>query len=309
MICGLISGVSGFLGRHLSQELSRRLWKVVGIDQQTNDLLMEFHQIDVHDRSTLYQILIQTRPDVIFHLAGVLKSERPEQFYTAHVLGTVSLFEVLVKTGLRPLVVIASSSAVYGAGRGARPITENFQPRPVTHYAVSKLAQELVAMRCHRAFGLPVICVRMFNLLGPGLSPLMACSDFARQIASAEHRGQPALLSTGNLTARRDFVDVRDAVRAYALLAEKGRAGQVYNVASGKAISIQECLDALRARARVPVESAPDPSRLQQNDVPVQVGSAERLRRQTGWQVEIPVEQSLADLLEDWRQKVNLEQR
>ncbi|GAB4503729.1 MAG: hypothetical protein Fur0043_07210 [Anaerolineales bacterium] len=236
-----------------------------------------------------------------------MKSDDLGSYYRTHVFGTIALLEALLKTGLRPRVVIFSSSAVYGSGRGRRPITEAFRPRPITHYAVSKLAQEFAAFRYHTAFGLPVLCVRTFNLLGPGLSPVMACSDFARQIAQAEKRGRPATISTGNLDARRDFVDVRDAVRAYALLAEKGRPGQVYNVASGRAVSIRECLDLLREQTRVPIETVVDPARVQQNDIPVQVGSAERLRRLTGWKPEISVEQSLVDLLEDWRQKVKTE--
>ncbi len=304
----LVIGISGFVGRHLAGRLAEEGRQVVGFDQQPLDDF-DVRIGDLLDTTQIEQALLEVKPDVIFHLAGVLKSQAPEQFYTAHVLGTASLFEAIVKTGQRPRVCVASSSAVYGAGRGARPISENFQPRPVTHYAVSKLAQEWVAMRYHWAFGLPVICVRMFNLLGPGLSPQMACSDFARQIALAEQKGQPATLSTGSLSARRDFVDVRDAARAYCLLAERGRPGQVYNLASGRATLLQDCVDFLRGQARFPIAWRLDPARVQRDDVPVQVGSSARLYRQTGWKAEIPLEQSLTDLLNDWRRKVQMELR
>ncbi|MEZ0394853.1 MAG: NAD-dependent epimerase/dehydratase family protein [Anaerolineales bacterium] len=303
----LVVGISGFVGRHLAGYLLGQEWRVVGFDQQP---LAGFgvRLGDLLDQAKVERLLHETRPDFIFHLAGVLKSDSPEHFYTVHVLGTLALLEAVMEAGLRPVIVVAGSSAVYGAGTAQRPITEKHNPQPLTHYAVSKLAQEALALRYWRAFGLPVICVRMFNLLGPGLSPAMACSDFARQIAQAEQAGKPATISTGNLDSRRDFVDVRDAARAYALLAEKGQPGQIYNVASGRAVSIRKCLDFLCAQARVPVEAALDPARVQPNDVPVQVGSADRLRRRTGWKAEVPLEQSLADLLDDWRQKINREQ-
>lgn len=309
MRTAFVTGFSGFVGRHLLNALRTSGWQLVGLDLRGEMAGTGFYSCDLHDSRSVQHALQETCPDAIFHLAGILKSERPEQFYTSHVLGTVALLEAVIETGLRPIILVASSSAVYGRGAGRKPITENFKSRPLTHYAVSKLAQEMVALRYWRAFGLPVILVRTFNLLGPGLSPQMACSDFARQIARAEMVGKPATISTGNLDAHRDFVDVRDAVRAYALLAEKGRPGQVYNVASGRAVSIRECLEFLRAQARVRIETVLDPARVQQNDIPFQVGSAERLKRRTGWKPDISVEQSLADLLEDWRQKVEMEQR
>ncbi|MFZ5910076.1 MAG: NAD-dependent epimerase/dehydratase family protein [Chloroflexota bacterium] len=299
----LVVGISGFVGSHLARYLVDNGWSVLGFDQQpltgfdvqTGDLL---------DRTIVEQVILEARPEFIFLLAGVLKADYPGQFYTAHVLGTVTLLDAVLKSDLRPTVIVASSSAVYGAGLGKKAITENFRPRPVTHYAVSKLAQEMVALRYWTAFRLPVIRVRTFNLLGPGLSPVMACSDFARQIAQAEKQGRASTISTGDLSARRDFVDVRDAARAYALLAEKGRAGQVYNVASGRPVVIRGCLDFLREQARVPVEVVMDPARVQKNDVPIQIGSAKQLYDVTGWEIKISVEQSLLDMLEDWRRKV-----
>ena len=299
----LVVGISGFVGRHLARCLTDGGWDVSGFDQQPLPGF-DVQTGDLSNRTIVEQTLLEARPDFIFHLAGVLKSERPEQFYTAHVLGTVTLLEAVVKSGSRAVMCVASSSAVYGAGVGKKPITENFKPRPVTHYAVSKLAQEMVALRYWMTLGLPIILVRTFNLLGPGLSPVMACSDFARQIAQAEKQGRPAVISTGDLSARRDFVDVRDAVRAYMLLAGQGRAGQVYNVASGRAIAIRECLDFLRGQAKVPIEAVVDAARVQKNDVPLQIGSARRLHEVTGWQAEISVEQSLRDMLDDWRRKV-----
>jgi GDP-4-dehydro-6-deoxy-D-mannose reductase len=302
----LIIGASGFVGRHLAQYLSSTGRKVYGFDRFSLAQPYDVIQGDLFDRQLLTHTLDEVQPKVIYHLAGILKSDQLDEFYRVHVLGTVALCEAVLEVGIKPLLVFASSSAIYGPGLGARPITEGFKPRPVTHYAVSKLAQELVAFRYYRAYALPAIGIRMFNLIGPGLSVDMACSTFARQIALAEHSGTDSIV-TGNLDARRDFVDVRDAVRAYQMVATQGQLGQVYNVCSGRAVSINECLDTLLQLTPRSLQIVHDQSRQQRNDVAVQVGSAERIRKQNGWQPQIPLQTSLADLLNDWRQKVKLE--
>jgi GDP-4-dehydro-6-deoxy-D-mannose reductase len=302
-----VTGLSGFVGNHLTNHLSEKGWKVTGYDQRRLHTECDFYAGDLSDTLALGKALEVSAPAVIFHLAGILKSESHEDFYNVHVLGTISLLDTVVAKGLSPTVIIASSSAVYGPGIGRKPITEGFELRPQTHYALSKAAQEMAALRYYHAYGLPVICTRTFNLLGPGLSPQMACSSFAQQIALAEKIGHPAVISTGDLRAKRDFVDVRDAVRAYAMLAEQGKPGDVYNVCSGEAVSIRDCLDILLKQARVPVEVVLDPAKVQKNDVPIQVGSTKKLKQRTGWEPKISVEQSLIDLLNDWRQRIEME--
>jgi GDP-4-dehydro-6-deoxy-D-mannose reductase len=302
----LIIGASGFVGRHLAKHLALTGQTVYGFDRFSSDHVQGKIQGDLFDQKLLAHTLAEIQPQVIYHLAGILKSNQPDEFYRVHVSGTVALCEAIIEVGIRPLLVFASSSAVYGPGLGAKPITEGFKPRPVTHYAVSKLAQEMVAFRYQRVYNLPVIGLRMFNLIGPGLSADMACSAFARQIALAEKNGGDSI-ATGDLSARRDFVDVRDAVRAFQMIAVHGQSGQVYNVCSGWAISIRECLDILLRLTPRPLQVVHDQARQQDNDVPVQMGSAERIRRQSGWQTQIPMQASLSDLLDDWRQKVKSE--
>jgi GDP-4-dehydro-6-deoxy-D-mannose reductase len=305
-----VTGASGFVGSYLMDHLLLSGWDVAGHDQRAPSRSnIAFYEGDILRGDGLVRALRDFQPEAIFHLAGLLKSEKPVTFYNVHVLGTVTLFESIAETGLHPRVVVASSSAVYGAGFGKRPITESFRPRPATHYAVSKLAQEMVAMRYFRSIGLPVMCVRTFNLLGPGLSPDMAPSAFARQIARAERIGKPATISTGDLSAQRDYVDVRDAVRAYSLIAERGSPGAIYNVCSGRAISIRAGLRILLDQAEVPIEAVLDPARVQKNDIPIQIGSAKKLHESTGWKAKISVMQSLIDLLNDWREKVKSERR
>jgi len=303
----LITGAAGFVGRYLADYLVGGGHTVFGTDQSTrppHPALKDFFPSSLSDASTLRNIIAETRPDVIFHLASILKAEQSETFYTVNVLGTVTLFEAILAMGVKPKVVVTSSSAVYGAALGARPISEGFRTRPVTHYAVSKVAQEIIALGYYKVDDIPVTIIRTFNLLGPGLSPGLACSAFSRQIALAEAGRGPRKVLTGDLRAQRDFVDVRDAVRAYVLVAFHGLAGSIYNVCSRKPVSIQDCLNILLELSNVPVDAARDPALVQENDVPVQVGSAARLRRLTGWMPEIELTQSLVDLLDDWRVKV-----
>jgi nucleoside-diphosphate-sugar epimerase len=305
----LVTGIAGFVGSHLRSHLLSKQVSVFGFDAGVLVENKRYFKGEITDRNDLTDALRRSQPDIIFHLAGILKSQEPVTFYNVHVLGTMALFESIVNSGLRPRVVVASSSAVYGKGAGKRPIAETFTPRPLTHYAASKLAQEQIALRYFHAYQLHVNIVRTFNLLGPGLSPDMAPSAFARQIAQVEPDGKPAKILTGNLSARRDYVDVRDAVRAYSLIAEHGKAGQIYNVCSERAVSVRECLQILLDQARVPIEAVLDPARVQKNDVPIQIGSAKKLRESTGWKAEISVRQSLIDLLNDWREKVKSERR
>jgi GDP-4-dehydro-6-deoxy-D-mannose reductase len=307
MISALITGISGFIGCSLHRYLLSRQIRVYGYDVYPAGHAGVF-QGNISDRGSLLSALRQSKPNIVFHLAGILKSADITRYYNVHVAGTAVLLDAVLEAGLRPHVMIASSSAVYGAAIGKRPITESFTPHPVTHYAASKLAQEIVALRYHASCGLPVTCIRTFNLLGPGLSPDMAPSAFAKQIAQAELKHKPNTIYTGDLSARRDYVDVRDAVRAYYLIARHGRPGQIYNVCSERAISVEECLRILMGRAKVQVEVAYDPLLEQKHDVPIQVGSAKKIRRELGWRAKTPIRQSLSDLLQDWRDKLQQEQ-
>lgn len=299
----LITGISGFVGTHLASRLLEKGWQVAGYDLHPPSVKCDFYSGDLSDKAALKNVLEKSKPDLVFHLAGILKSDIYEELYKVHVFGTISLLDAIVNSGLSPTVVIASSSAVYGSG-GRKPITERTELKPQTHYALSKAAQEMVAMRYFQVHGLNTICVRTFNLLGPGLSVEMACSAFAKQIALAEKPGKPSIISTGSLDAKRDFVDVRDAVRAYELIARKGKTGEVYNVCSGSAVSIGECLSILLKQAEVPIETVLDPAKVQRNDVPIQIGSAKKLRDAAKWSPRIGLKKSLEDLLNDWRERV-----
>lgn len=303
-LTGLIIGSSGFVGKHLTHHLLSAGWEIHGFDRvRLPNSPIDTIQGDLLDRKLLVRQFVEKRPQVVFHLAGVLKSDQPELLYRVHILGTESVFDAIVEAGIKPLVIVASSSAIYGAGNGSRPVTETFKPRPVTHYAISKLAQEMVAFRYNQMHGIQVICLRAFNLVGPGQPPDLACSAFARQIALGEVRGDSAI-STGNLGAYRDFVDVRDVARSYALVAMYGRPGRVYNVCSGRAVSIRKCLDMLLKLTNRSFQVVSDPKQRQITDVSIQVGSAKLIQRHCGWRPRISLQKSLTDLLIDWRRVV-----
>ncbi len=300
----LITGISGFVGDHLARHLLDKGWQVSGYDLRPPRVDCDFYSGDLSDLPAIEAAVRKSAPEVVFHLAGILKSDSHEELYKAHVFGTISLLDALVASGQSPLVVVASSSAVYGSGKNGKMITEKSELKPHTHYALSKAAQEMVALRYFHVHGLRVIGVRTFNLLGPGLSAEMACSSFARQIALAEKSGKRSVISTGNLDAKRDFVDVRDAVRAYEMIARKGKSGEIYNVCAERADSIGECLSILLKQAEVRVEAVVDPAKIQRNDVQIQIGSAMKLKDATKWSPRISLKKSLSDLLNDWRKRV-----
>jgi GDP-4-dehydro-6-deoxy-D-mannose reductase len=302
----LITGVSGFVGGHLAHQLFKDGWQVFGFDRRQASADKNIYVGDLTNRHALTKALKECQPDVVFHLAGLIKSPQPEALYKANPLGTVTLFESVMKSPYRPVMIVASSSAVYGSGFGSRPITERFRPRPTTHYAMSKLMQEIAALRYFDAFRLPVIIIRMFNLIGPGQSPDLACSAFARQIALAETNGDNEIV-TGDLKNYRDFVDVRDAVRAFTLLAETGKSGQIYNVCSGRVVLIRKCLDVMLSISPRQFKVRVDGDKIQKNDIPYQIGDMRKLNHLTGWHPQISLKQSLSDLLGYWRQKVKLE--
>jgi GDP-4-dehydro-6-deoxy-D-mannose reductase len=301
----LVTGISGFVGGSLTKSLVSNCWDVFGFDhRETNDGSGNVYIGSMQDQAALAEVITKSQPDVVFHLAGVIKSKSLKDYYNTHILGTLALFEALLETGYKPRVIITSSSAVYGSGLGKRPISEHFALRPITDYGISKLAQEMVARRFFLAYGFPIIIVRTFNLIGPGQSPELACSAFARQIAIDESSPHAKPIKTGNLNTERDFVDVRDAVRAYELLAQKGVPGATYNVCSGRSVSIKACLDLLLTMASKPLTAELDSTRIQKNDVPLQVGSAKLIEQTVGWQPKISLEDSLLDLLNDWRKRI-----
>jgi GDP-4-dehydro-6-deoxy-D-mannose reductase len=246
------------------------------------------------------------RPDWIFHLAAQsfvpTSWTAPTESLTTNVLGQVNIFEAVRKIGLKCRIQLACSSEEYGMVYPDEvPIRETNPLRPLSPYAVSKVAQDMLGYQYWMSWKVDSVRTRGFNHEGPRRGPVFVASDFAKQIADIEKGRRPPVLGVGNLEAKRDFTDVRDIVRGYFLALEKCEPGEVYNLCSGKAWTIQQVLDHLLGLTKAKIEVKVDPARLRPSDVPILLGDNSKFVAATGWKPVIPFEQTLADMLEYWR--------
>jgi GDP-4-dehydro-6-deoxy-D-mannose reductase len=304
----LVTGAAGFVGGHLLELLSRHETNVVGWRRPQGRPPHPFSgvrwmEVDVLDRAGVAAALAEVKPAAIYHLAGSAHVAQSWQYiretYEGNLLATNYLFEGLRLHRLAPRVLVTGSAHVYAPQ--PRPLLEDDQLKPVSPYATSKLATEMLAMRAWTDDELPTILTRAFNHVGPGQDPSYVAPSIARQVALIEHGKLEPSLSMGNLESRRDFSDVRDTVRAYRILMASGRPGVPYNVSSGRAVAMGELVGAFVSRARCAVRVVQDQARFRPNDVPLLVGSHDRITAETGWKPEIPLEQTIDDLLAYWR--------
>ncbi len=298
----LVTGGLGFVGRHLTAYLHAEGDDVVTLDHHGE------HPVDITDGPAVAAAIAAATPDAVYHLAGWADVgaswSDPLAVFRANAEGTLHVLRACEAAGVHRVLAVASAD-VYGIVTEAElPLTERSPLRPTSPYAASKVAAEALAHQAFLGHGLGVIRVRPFNHLGPGQSEHFVAPALAARIARCE-RDDRDEIPVGNLSARRDVTDVRDVVRAYRLLVERGAPGEVYNVCSGTDIEIQELADRLVALARRPIGLAPDPSLLRPVDLPVLRGDATKLRSATGWSPRIPIDQTLADLLDDMRHRLD----
>jgi GDP-4-dehydro-6-deoxy-D-mannose reductase len=301
----LVTGAAGFAGRHLLERLGSGetiAWtRAEPAPGGVPGALWQY--VDLRDRTRVRDAIADIKPTHVYHLAGsthVGQSWRQTaDTLAANVLTTHHLFDALQRAGAPCRVLLSGSATVYAPSE--EPLTEGHALAPTSPYAVSKLAQERLGARALAEDGLEIILTRPFNHTGPRQRPDFAAPGMARQIALIERGAIPPVIRVGNLDAKRDLTDVRDTVRAYTLLMDHGTPRTVYNVASGVARPIRAVLEGLIARSGLPVHVEVDPSLLRPNDVPVFVGSAERLRAATGWVPEVSFDRMLDDLLAYWR--------
>jgi GDP-4-dehydro-6-deoxy-D-mannose reductase len=312
----LITGITGFVGSHLAEYLlSHTDWQVTGAVYGPDENIREISSsldllpADLSRLSTTQSMLDQARPNVIFHLAAMAVTGRswgdPASTVCTNAGMQANILHGVAKLELDTRIIVVGSSEEYGAvSEELLPVTEEAPFRPMNPYAVSKVAQDMLGLQYHLSHGLDTIRVRPFNHIGPRQSLGFVTPDFASQVARIEAGLQDPVLRVGNLSAERDFTDVRDVVRAYYLLALKGRSGEAYNVGSGQSHAAREVLDyyVSHSTARIAIEQ--DPDRLRPSDVPRIVCNCEKLRACTGWEPAISFEQSLADVLHDWRTRL-----
>lgn len=306
----LVTGAAGFAGSHLLDLLAGDDQPIVAWSRRgtpgpaTGGERCTWRSVDVTIAAEVDRAIAESRPRLIYHCAGDAQSNRDAArvgtTLEVNVRGTQHVLDATRRHAGDARVIVTGSAMVYKPSPA--PLTEDSAIAPAGGYPFSKLAQETLALRAARHDGLDVIVARAFNHIGPRQSPAFVASSVAQQIARIEAgRVEPRLL-VGNLEARRDLADVRDTVRAYRALADRGVAGTAYNVCRGEAPMIRSLVEGLVARARVPVAIVVDPARLRPVDVPVLVGSHDRITAATGWRPEIPLEQTLDDLLSWWRQ-------
>jgi len=315
----LITGITGFAGSHLADYLLAEhpdveifgTWRWRSRTENIEHLegRIQLVECDLKDATAVRQTLGEIRPERIFHLAAQsfvpASWQAPAETLTNNIISQTNIFEAMRSLDLDARIQIAGSSEEYGLVLPDEvPIKESNPLRPLSPYAVSKVAQDLLAYQYFRSYGLKAVRTRGFNHTGPRRGEVFVTSNFAKQIASIEAGLREPVIRVGNLSAQRDFTDVRDTVRAYWLALEKGKPGEVYNLCSGHAVTIAELLDMLLAHTDTEVEIEVDPDRLRPSDVEILLGDSSKFQGDTGWQPEIPLSRTVEDLLDYWRQRL-----
>ncbi len=315
----LITGITGFAGSHLADYIleNHKDVEIFGIARWRSRMENVEHlkeriklvEGDIRDYVSIRKVIEEIRPELIFHLAAqsfVPTSWRaPQETLTTNIIGETNLFESVRETKIEPVIQIAGSSEEYGLVNGEEiPIKETHSLRPLSPYAVSKIAQDFLGYQYFKSYNMRIVRTRGFNHTGPRRGDVFVCSNFARQVAMMEAGKQEPIIRVGNLNSIRDFTDVRDMVRGYWLAATKGEPGDVYNICSGKGYKMREILDHILSLSKIEVKVEVAPDRLRPSDVPVLIGDSSKFREKTGWSPEIPIEKTLEDLLNYWRERV-----
>jgi len=312
----LITGITGFVGSHLAEYLLEEGVEVYGIarwrskldniEHITNNI--QLINADIRDGHSLERVIGESKPDYVFHLASQsfvqMSWWAPADTMETNAIGTIHLFEAIMKSEIDPKIQVAGTSEEYGmVYPNELPIKETNPLRPLSTYGVSKVAQDKLAYQYHKSYGLKIVVTRAFNHTGPRRGEVFVTSNFAKQIAEIE-KGKEPVICVGNLGARRDFSDVRDVVRAYWLALEKCEFGEVYNICSEETRTIQEVLNLLLSMTNINIEVRQEPSRMRPSDVEILQGDCSKFKKQTGWKPTIPFERTMKDLLNYWRERV-----
>lgn len=311
----LITGITGFAGSFLAEYLiSQDDNCVIGtclssshiksIDHIKKDI--EIHEVDLNDKERVLQVISVEKPDEVYHLAASTSPaesfKNPAATITNNITCQINLLEAIKSQKLSSKILITSSAEVYGAVDEKEVlVTEETPLRPVSPYAVSKIAQDFLAYEYFLAERMNIIRVRPFNHIGPRQAPYFVTAAFAKQIAEIEKEKSEPVLNVGNIDTKRDFTDVRDMIRAYVGLLEKGKMGDVYNIGSGGSHKISEILDILISFSSVKINIQKDEELVRPHDIPDIICDCSKMKKVTGWEPKIPLEKTLKDILEYWR--------
>ena len=307
----LIIGAAGFVGGYLARHLKIAYGMDVAVTKLPHEVL-EIEDATVYDLDILKQeeitsLLFKIRPDYIFHLAAQssvgLSWKKPGLTVDINIKGSINVMDAARELYYKPKVLLIGSGEEYGHIKdGETPITEDNMIRPGNIYAATKVCQNMIGNIYARAYDMDIMMVRAFNHIGPTQAPMFVVADFCRQVAEIEKGLREPVMYVGNLSAKRDFTDVRDVVRAYALLIQKGSAGETYNVGSGHAVSIREILDMIISLSDKEIKVEVDPNKLRPVDVPIIEADTKKLKAATGWEQTISLRQTIEETLNYWRE-------
>lgn len=310
----LIIGGGGFVGRYLAEHLVQDCGWETALTKLPKEKVSvvgcEAHDLDILNRDAVQTLLLQMQPDAIFHLAAqssvAYSWKNPQLTADINIHGCLNVLDAVRDIeGYQPRILLVGSGEEYGAlPQGTDLVSEATPVHPGNPYAITKLTQNLFGALYAKAYGMYIMMVRAFNHVGPGQASQFVVSDFCRQAAEIVAGVQEPVIRVGNLSAARDFTDVRDVVRAYSLLIQQGKSGEVYNVGSGRAIEIRKLLDQIVAQSGAEITVEVDPAKLRPVEVPVIRADISKLQADTGWAPEIPLEQTIAETMAYWNAKI-----
>lgn len=309
----LIIGAAGFVGGYLAKHLRAEYNMEIAATKLPHERLdiegAEVYDLNILDKEEIVALLFKVRPDYIFHLAAQssvgLSWKNPGLTVDINIKGSINVMDAVRELYYKPKVLLIGSGEEYGHIKsGETPITEDNMIRPGNIYAATKVCQNMIGNIYAKAYDMDMMMVRAFNHIGPTQAPMFVVADFCKQVAEIEKGLRPPVMYVGNLSAQRDFTDVRDVVRAYALLIQKGKAGETYNVGSGHAVSIQEILDMIISLSDKEIKIEVDPNKLRPVDVPIIEADTAKLRQTTGWEQTISLKQTIEETLNYWRERV-----
>lgn len=308
----LIIGAAGFVGGYLADHLQKECGWSVCVTKMPQEVCLienvEIYDLDILEKNAIEQLLEQVAPDYIFHLAAqssvAVSWKRPDLTVDVNIKGCVNVLEAVRKMEKKPRVLLIGSGEEYGpVKQEENPVKETQMLHPGNIYAATKVCQNMIGKIYADAYQMDVMMVRAFNHIGPKQAPLFVVSDFCKQVAEIEKGQKEPVMYVGNLSAMRDFTDVRDIVRAYAMLIQKGKAGETYNVGSGTAIEIRELLDKILKLSTKEIKVEIDEKKLRPVDVKIVEADVSKLVRETGWERRFKLEDTLKDILEYWREQ------
>ena len=314
----LVVGAAGFVGsyliKHLHNDLGYDVFATKLPQEVLKDVPATVMDLNILEKDAITELLFQVRPDYIFHLAAQssvsVAWKNPGLTVDVNIKGAINLMDAIRELFYKPRVVVIGSGEEYGHIRpGETPIKEDNRLDPGNIYAATKACQNMIGSIYSKAYDMELVMVRAFNHIGPGQSSIFVVSDFCRQVAEIEKGMREPVMYVGNLSAQRDFTDVRDVVRAYALLAEKGQQGETYNVGSGHAHEIRAILDMIIANSTKEIKVEVDPAKIRPVDVPIIEADITKLNAITGWKPEIPLKQTIEEVLTYWRQCIEKEEK